>query len=122
MLWSLTSSKAMPTKAAKLIQNPANQIICSAVSIWEVAIKHNNGGRKTGNVPMSGQALLDEIEQLDVVLLPITPQHAARVGELPNYHRDPFDRLLVAQAMHEGLTLLTHDEALSAYGDCVMVV
>jgi PIN domain nuclease of toxin-antitoxin system len=87
-----------------------------------VAIKHNNGGRKTGNVPMSGQALLDEIEQLDVVLLPITPQHAAGVGTLPDYHRDPFDRLLVAQAVHEGLTLLTHDQTLAAYGDCVMVV
>lgn len=112
----------MPSKAAELVQNPTNQILCSAVSIWEVAIKHSNGVRGADHMPMSGQQLLDEIEQLDVTLLPITPQHAALVGELPYHHRDPFDRLLIAQAMAEQITLLTHDKKLADYGGFVMAV
>ncbi len=112
----------MPTKAAELVRNPMHQLICSAASIWEVAIKHSNGARKPNNIPMSGSELYAEIAGLDITLLSISPFHAAAVGDLPHYHRDPFDRLIVATAKHEGMTLLTHDKKLADYGDFVMVV
>lgn len=82
----------------------------SAVVIWEVAIK-----RHLGKLDAPSD-LLEQLEQAGVELLPITARHADRVGTLPMHHRDPFDRLLVAQAAIEDLTLITADARISAYG------
>jgi PIN domain nuclease of toxin-antitoxin system len=85
-------------------------IVISAVVIWEVAIKRHQGKL---DAPAD---LLDQLERAGVPLLPITARHADRVGTLPLHHRDPFDRLLVAQADCEGLALVSADEELKRYG------
>lgn len=84
-------------------------MLVSAVVIWEVAIK-----RQLGKLDAPAD-LLDQLERAGVDLLPITPRHADRVGTLPPHHRDPFDRLLVAQADCDGLTLVSADEQLRRY-------
>jgi PIN domain nuclease of toxin-antitoxin system len=86
-----------------------NEIMISAVVIWEVAIK-----RRLGKLDAPGD-LLVHLEGAGVNLLPITPRHADRVGALPMHHQDPFDRLLVAQAETDGLTLVSGDGAMRRY-------
>jgi PIN domain nuclease of toxin-antitoxin system len=97
-------------KAAKAIGAADARVLISAVVIWEVAIK-----RRLGKLDAPAN-LLEQLERAGVDLLPITPRHADRVGTLPMHHRDPFDRLLVAQADVDGLSLVTADGDLSAYG------
>ncbi|HET8566885.1 MAG TPA: type II toxin-antitoxin system VapC family toxin [Solirubrobacterales bacterium] len=82
----------------------------SAVVIWEVAIK-----RRLGKLDAPGD-LLEQLERAAVDLLPISAQHADRVGTLPLHHRDPFDRLLIAQAEAGDLAVATADEAFEEYG------
>ncbi len=85
-------------------------IAISAVTVWEVAIK-----RRLGKLEVPGD-LLAELERAEVELLPITARHADQVATLPDHHRDPFDRLLVAQAMVEEMAIASGDESLRAYG------
>lgn len=97
-------------KARKAIAGGTDPVLVSAVVIWEVAIK-----RRLGKLDAPSD-LLDQLEGAGVDLLPITPRHADRVGTLPLHHRDPFDRLLIAQAETEGFALVTADNELSRYG------
>ncbi len=119
MLWTVTASPLMPPRGARIVQDNKHSFFYSAVVIWEVAIKFAKG---TGQIPMSGTELLEELQPLDIQHLPVSAAHAALLDQIPLHHHDPFDRLLVAQAKVEGLTLLTHDKKLAAYGDFVMVV
>lgn len=118
-LWALVDSTRLPTKARELILSPANSVIVSATSVWEIAIKHSLA---RGDMPISGQEALDYFQQAGYELLPITPAHAAAVENLPPYHQDPFDRLLVTQALLEPLRLLTHDTNVARYSDTVILV
>lgn len=112
----------MPRAAWPLLENETNPLAVSAVSIWEIAIKHARGNSPSADMPLSGGAALTEVRAANFELLNITFDHAAKLDDLPPHHRDPFDRLLVAQALSEGMILLTHDAKLAAYGDCVQVV
>jgi PIN domain nuclease of toxin-antitoxin system len=87
-----------------------NDVLVSAVVIWEIAIK-----RQLGKLDAPPD-LLDQLEDAAVRTLPITPRHADRVGTLPPHHRDPFDCLLVAQAICDELALATTDSDLHLYG------
>jgi len=86
------------------------RVLISAVVIWEVAIK-----RRLGKLDAPAD-LLEQLERAGVELLPITARHADRVGTLPMHHRDPFDRLLVAQAEVDGLAIVSADGELADYG------
>lgn len=101
---------AIGTKAKEALVAPENSPLISAVVVWEAAIKRGLG--KLDAPP----DLLEQIEQAGVDLLPITARHADRVGTLPMHHRDPFDRLLIAQAEIEGIPLISADNQLSRYG------
>lgn len=96
--------------AKNAIEADDNAVLVSAVVIWEVAIK-----RRLGKLEAPTD-LLEQLERAAVDLLPISPRHADLVGTLPMHHSDPFDRLLVAQAEIEGLSLVTVDDELSRYG------
>lgn len=96
-------------KARKAIGEHGSQVVVSTVNVWEVAIK-----RRLGKLDAPAD-LLDRLEQAQVDLLPISARHADRVGILPMHHRDPFDRLLVAQAAVEGMTLVTADSWIDEY-------
>jgi len=97
-------------KAIAAIAAPDARVLISAMVIWEVAIK-----RRLGKLDAPAD-LLEQLERAGVDLLPITARHADRVGSLPMHHRDPFDRLLVAQAEVEGLVVVSADSELADYG------
>ena len=122
LLWALTRSDRLSRNGWELLENDQNPLVVSAVSIWEIAIKHarRRGGRS--DISISGASALQEVRAANFDLLEVSHDHAAALDELPLHHRDPFDRLLVAQARSESMTLLTHDQQLRAYGELVIVV
>lgn len=108
-LWAVAGDRALKPAARRLIES-ADEVYVSAVSIWEVAIKS-----RLGKITVSCDALLAAIEASGFIELPVTSAHAARVASLELHHHDPFDRLLIAQALTEPLRLLTADAALVPY-------
>jgi PIN domain nuclease of toxin-antitoxin system len=100
----------------------ATLIGVSAISIWEVAIKWALRKGRSDDMPLSGREFLPALKRAMIEPMPIQPIHAAAIDDLPLLHGDPFDRLLLATARHEGMTLLTHDAKLGEYGDFVLVV
>ena len=119
VLWAAFKPERLSTKATKLLRSRATPLAFSLATLWEVSIKTSLGrpGYKVDPRQLH-QALLAE----GFVELAIQAPHIVRVAALPWLHRDPFDRLLVAQAMEERLTLLTADETLKGYGRFVRVV
>jgi PIN domain nuclease of toxin-antitoxin system len=116
LLWSLGDPGRLPTPARRLIDTA--EIYVSACSIWEISIKAALGKKLSAD---PGQVLA-ALGPAGFLELPVSGEHAARVARLPEVHRDPFDRLLVAQALTEPMRLLTADSTLSAYGEIVTVV
>jgi PIN domain nuclease of toxin-antitoxin system len=110
LLWAACDQ--LPPGAAALIDDPANELIFSAASIWEVTIKNSLGREDFKADPhLLRRGLLDN----GYVELPITSEHTLAVSQLPHHHKDPFDRLLVAQATVEGITLVTSDPIVASY-------
>ena len=118
-LWAVSDSPKLSPKAKELIAAPRNLIWVSAVSIWEIAIKHSLG---RGDMPISGAEALEYFRQSGYRMLPVAPEHAAAVEALPAHHQDPFDRLLVAQSLAEPLRLLTHDTTVARYSDAIILI
>ena len=112
LLWAATQPARLSKAAQKLIENPEHILYFSAASLWEVSIK-NGLGRTDFSVDPAAlrRGLLDN----DYVELPISAQHAVAVNNLPNFHKDPFDRMLIVQAQLEGITLITADTAVTQY-------
>lgn len=119
LLWAAGLPERLPLAAARLIEDEANTLLFSAASLWEVAIK-SGLGREDFRVDarLLRRGLLDNgYEEL-----PILSAHAVMVDTLPEIHKDPFDRMLVAQAQHEGITLLTSDAMVVRYPGPVRLV
>ncbi len=112
LLWAANEPKRLPKAARVLMEDLENELLFSAASIWEIAMK-SSLGREDFRVDarLLRRGLLDN----GYTELPITSEHAINVDHLPAAHKDPFDRILVAQAMVEGILLLTHDLKLAAY-------
>lgn len=119
LLWAAASSKRLPQDARALLEDTANDAYFSAASIWEVAIK-SSLGRKDFRIDLD--VLRDALPRMGLIELPVTAAHAAGVTGLPPIHRDPFDRMLVAQSIAEPLVLLTNDALLARYSKSVRVV
>ncbi len=115
LLWVLTDSSKLSTPAIRSYQDPENTVHVSAASFWELGIKISLGKLSFHRADWAG-ALKDELERNGIRWLPIDLAHCAQVSNLPFHHRDPFDRLLVAQALCEEMAMVTADNALSAYG------
>lgn len=114
LIWAADDPAKLSPQAQGLIQDPAHDRLMSAATLWEIAIKVG-----LGKLPLSlpYRRWMDRaIGDLGLVILPITLDHAERQSGLPWHHRDPFDRLLVAQAQVEGVPLVNADPALDAYG------
>jgi PIN domain nuclease of toxin-antitoxin system len=112
-LWLQVAPERIDANALSLLADTENEVMMSAASAWEIAIKHALG-RLPLPVPPA-QYVPSRMSRAGIAALPVLHAHALRVAELPPHHRDPFDRLLVAQAQHEGLTLVTNDRQLEAY-------
>jgi PIN domain nuclease of toxin-antitoxin system len=119
LLWAVASSRRLPKEARALILDAANEVFYSAASVWEIAIKSELRRRDFKANPA---VLVRALAQSGFAELPVTAAHAARVAGLPAIHRDPFDRLLVAQSLAEPMTLLTNDAVLRGYGPLVQLV
>ena len=119
LVWAAYDDARLSARAAKIIRSRDAKVFFSLASLWEVAIKASLGRPDfVADADQLHGALLDE----GFTELAIAPKHIARVATLAWVHRDPFDRMLVAQAKEEGLTLLTADAALKGYGRFVRVV
>lgn len=112
-LWWLLDDVRLSTKGREAIISAA-EVFVSSASIWEASIKTG-----LGKLDADVSRLVSEITASGFLELPVTPRHAAVVGGLPNVHRDPFDRMLIAQAMIESVRLLTADSLLGQYTDLV---
>ncbi len=114
VLWLSTDVPGHSSGALETIVDEASETLVSAVSVWELEIKRLKGQLK------APADLLDRLEEAGFRLLSLTPDNALDAARLPPHHRDPFDRLLVAQAQGEAATLVTADEALRVYDVPVM--
>jgi PIN domain nuclease of toxin-antitoxin system len=116
VLWAMRDDPAL-SPAARDHLAQAEAVFVSAVSLWEIAVKS-----ALGKLQVDCAKLEQRLSEAGFLQLPITWSHAVQLRQLPMLHRDPFDRMLVAQAMSEPLRLLTHDSALAGYSDLVTVV
>lgn len=112
-LWSLGASHKLNQRAKELFSEAGADLYLSAASTWEIAIKF---ALRTLKLPAVPRAFVPEVMRLWALhALEITHTHALAAGELPKHHRDPFDRMLIAQARSEGMVLLTADPIFSKY-------
>ena len=111
LFWALVGSPRLNTAAREAILDDGNEVFISAASLWEAAIK-----RSVGKLHFDTAKVLAELARNGFRELPITLRHAVAAGDLPLHHKDPFDRMLIGQAVTEGLTIVTGDAALKPYG------
>lgn len=115
LIWFSAKSKELSDSARKAIEDSENSsYFISIASLWEIAIKHNLGKIKL-EIPLSGYKKL--IEENYFEFLPISFEHILAVSSLPLHHRDPFDRILISQAMEENLTIISRDKNFRLYKD-----
>ncbi len=110
LLWWLDDHPSLSRRTRDVIEEGENLVFVSAATVWEIRIKQALGKLE---IPPDFKGIL---ESQPFFFLDITAEHAHAVGELPLHHRDPFDRMLIAQAMTERLTLITHDVRFKSYG------
>jgi PIN domain nuclease of toxin-antitoxin system len=113
-LWWITDAPKLSKAARDLMGNGQNTLYWSAASSWEVSIKYALGRLPLPEIPEI--FLPSELSQNRIESLPVIDAHAFRAGHLPRYHRDPFDRMLIAQAQVESLVILSNDQKLGLYG------
>lgn len=119
LLWALREPQKLSKETRSRLENPQDEVLFSAASIWEIAIKARIGRISLGVSPSKiAEAALDS----GFLELPVRAETAALVAELPLHHRDPFDRLLIAQAMSEPAGFCTIDKGLAAYSDIVKFI
>jgi PIN domain nuclease of toxin-antitoxin system len=109
LIWSLTAPHRLSSRAAEAIQAETNEVYVSAISAWEIAMKRSHNRLE---VPEDLEAQLDEKR---FRRLPVEMRHSHAIEFLPHHHGDPFDRMLVAQAQVEGLTIVTSDREMRRY-------
>ncbi len=110
ILWATLTPEVLPTEFRALLEDDANQLVFSAANIWEVAIKQKRAG-----FDVDSRVLRRTLRESDYTELAITSEHAAAVASLPPIHRDPFDRILIAQTLVENLVLVTSDPVVARY-------
>jgi PIN domain nuclease of toxin-antitoxin system len=114
LLWLVTDDPRLSDAARDTFLNTDNELLCSAVVGFEIAVKYSLGKLDLAEPPRT--FIDNRIRNNALTPLPITMAHAVGVADLPFHHRDPFDRLLIAQALEEDLPVLSADAILSAYG------
>jgi len=112
-LWALAYPEALNTEAAALLSDGETEVVFSAASVWEIAIKSSLGKLRVSTI--DNDSLFDVLEHQPVTRLPILHSHARHVASLPQHHGDPFDRLLIAQAQMENLPIMTADDQFLRY-------
>jgi PIN domain nuclease of toxin-antitoxin system len=119
LLWAADDPNLLPIAAHDLMSDPQNELLFSTVSLWEIAIK---SGLKRHNIRADPRVLRRRMLDNAYVELPLFSTHAVAIDQLPPLHKDPFDRILIAQAIVEGITLLTVDPIMGRYAGPVKKV
>lgn len=117
LLWCLDDNLKLSNKARQLISNPENDVYVSHISLWEIQIKIMKGKLEADLTEISEALPKNEFQELA-----IHKKHILALSNLQFYHNDPFDRMLIAQALTEPLILLTHDKDVSRYSDAIILV
>ena len=118
-LWAITDSPRLSSEARDIIQAERTVVWVSAASIWEIAIKR---ALSRVRMPVSSADAMRYFRASGYRVLDIAGEHAAAVESLPPHHQDPFDRILIAQAMVEPMRLMTHDAQVARYSDTVIKI
>jgi len=113
VLWMISEPERLGKKAQKLLDNPETELFLSSASIFEIAVKHSLGKLSLPAKPE--HYLPPKLDRMSVRELAVSAAHAYRVSELPWHHRDPFDRLIIAQSLAEGMAIVTADEQIFRY-------
>jgi len=111
ILWWLDDDPRLGSKARAVIASGDAELMASIASLWEVAIKH-----RAGKLRATAALVASRLPEADIAILPIKVTHLTALEQLPLHHRDPFDRMLLAQAMVETAQIMTNDEAMRHYG------
>ena len=125
MIWALENNERLPDAAKEILGNDDNAIFYSVVSVWEIAIKHK---KNPNSIMMDGKRFSDACSRAGYHMMPLIGRHVYSLETIERAegappHKDPFDRILIAQAKSEGFKFVTHDKLLSYYGeDCIMLV
>jgi len=119
LLWASGPTERLPAAAALMLDDPDNELVFSVASLWEITIKH---GLRRPDFQVDPRVFRQELLENGYTELTITSDHAFAVGLLPPIHRDPFDRILIAQAAAEAITLLTSDPIVARYPGPVRAV
>lgn len=114
LLWFIAGSSSLSSTARSLIEDPANENFVSIASIWETAIKASLG--KMNLTAPFEQLFPNQLEINGFELLPVSVEHTAVVSNLPFHHRDPFDRILISQTIHEKMKIVSVDDVFDDYG------
>ena len=117
LLWWLTGDRRLKAEERRAISDPASMVYVSAATVWEIAIKV-----RLGKIEADTAELVAALDASGFLELPVSATHAAGVARLELHHNDPFDRLLISQALAEPLKLLTADEVLARYTDLVVLI
>jgi PIN domain nuclease of toxin-antitoxin system len=112
-IWALLHDHRLSARAKQILKSDEHELVFSLVSLWEIAIKFKTG--KLNSLGSSVAYIRDEMDAYAMQLLPIRYEHILALETLPAHHSDPFDRLLIAQAIAESLPILTHDEKFRLY-------
>jgi PIN domain nuclease of toxin-antitoxin system len=112
VVWALIEQKRLSTQARSIIEDAQSELVFSTSSLWEIAIKRGLGRK---DFQFDPRVLRRTMLNAHYEELPVLGQHAVEVDSLPPIHKDPFDRILIAQAMVEGITLLTADRVIAQY-------
>ena len=121
LLWSLIDDPRLSERARQMIADPGNEIVVSKVVLWETAVKRALT-RHAPDFPFSPEQVRTELTLAGATWLEIEDEHLFTLARLPMLHRDPFDRLFVAQALTEPMRLVTHDRQVAQYSDTVILV
>jgi PIN domain nuclease of toxin-antitoxin system len=119
LVWLSAETAKLPTTARQLIEDSENMLFFSSASLWELMVKYALG---KNDIPVHPRVLHRALLGNNFTELPVTGFYALAVENLPSIHKDPFDRILIAQAMSEGMTLLTSDETVALYNAPVQLV
>ena len=110
LLWGLADDARVGPRARDLIADPENEVLVSAVALWEIVIK-----QRVGKLDADCGKIIRTVQRTGLRLLAITPEHLRALTDLPAFHRDPFDHLLIAQAIAEGAVLVSNDRRVAMY-------
>jgi PIN domain nuclease of toxin-antitoxin system len=114
LIWAVDDPSRLSGPATTALQDPANELLLSAATVWELAIKI---GQKKLALSVPYRQWMDRaIADLELALLPVTVEYAEKQAGLPSHHKDPFDRLIIAQALVDGIPVVCADPAFDAYG------